>query len=621
MPILNFEKRKLLKEEKKQIQELKVNGKYEEILKRYGIKSFRKNVSKDYKKQDIANIQKQGNIEAVYGKYGQKAYNQLAYQMKKQEIEETCGRSIKGMYYKTENTLKYKIILPILSAVSLFSVIAPMSVANFITNSYVDGYNFQEQKEEQENAMEIQKYEESIQTYAENIKKLQLNDRETILKVQDDMWKSILGYGNPDKEFVGYLGISLNQEEPVGCCRNFADDIVKRLNAINPEYHARCISVDNLADSYNLTGYVDIQTRTFESEQEVSNIDIYYRAYTNIDKNLMNNLYYKIVGNHVIVLAEIKEDNITLAIDPGGPILGFFKNGKIELFNLTDEKQKNVMERRYMGDAGIRGENLYGMMLESLHSYIQKPNLSQAELEEKYSIENLNIALESARKKERDYLYTSYQGDFKSSLKVNSLEEKKENCFTIYTYEEMKQVHKELLEKLEEDIETKEQAIQLANQYRRLLYSKLYYQERESEFLGKKILYDSFEIEPTIETQLKWKLLNTDAIVEKFEGKENMEISEFLDMEAEFSKSCLNTFPQVPIEELKVGRIKGENVFLIAAQGEVKASLLWQEGQGVYKTKEEMKNNGYEAQWYNMIGVTQVDSYVPSIMMIQEKER
>lgn len=81
MPIFNLEKRKSMKakgkEQEETIKQLKTNKQYEQILEKYGLTVFRKYVSKAYKEQDIANIQKQGNLEEIYEKYGEKVYNQL----------------------------------------------------------------------------------------------------------------------------------------------------------------------------------------------------------------------------------------------------------------------------------------------------------------------------------------------------------------------------------------------------------------------------------------------------------------------------------------------------------------------------------------------------------------
>ncbi|MFR0823037.1 MAG: hypothetical protein ACLU84_06215 [Clostridia bacterium] len=614
MPILNLEKRKAMKairkEREERIKQLKTNKQYEQILEEYGLAVYRKHVSKEYKEQDIANIQKQGNLEEIYEKYGEKVYNQLAYQMKKKEIEEIYGkRNPKAMYYKIENTLKYKVLLPIISTLSVSSTLAPLAMVGRLSNSISVGYEIEKQEAEEEYAQEIKISEEKRKQYAENIKKLNLNDIETIEKVLDDMWNTILGYGEPTLEFPGYNGISLEQEEPKGCCRNFADYVVKMLNAINPEYNARMGSVENPLTEYKVKGIVNIQTRIVEREIQDKPLAVTCLR-NDIDKKIVKMLVknIEVTGNHLIVFMDIKEDNITLAIEPMSAIVGIYRNGKIELFNVQDT-QKEAMTRMILGDAAYRGGNIYDKLGEELESYIQIPNLSQEELEEKYSVENLNKALESARQKERDYLYAIYQQDFKERIQAETMP-KEEKYFELYTYEEMKQTKEELIQKLGEEIDSKEEIIVLANQYRRLLYSKQYYQEKESTFIGKEVLYDSFEIEPAIKEALRENLLLKGATIKDTNAIGQMEIEK---RERDLLDFYLDTYPKVPIEELKVGELNGDNIFLLAADGEIQACMLWKKGETLYKTKEDIQNNQYNQLVGSMLKVTDTEKDIPVI--------
>lgn len=58
----------------------------------------------------------------------------------------------------------------------------------------------------------IEDYEKQIENYAENIKAMNLTDLEIFMKVQEDIHKSIIGYGDPQLDIEGYWGADIGQQ-------------------------------------------------------------------------------------------------------------------------------------------------------------------------------------------------------------------------------------------------------------------------------------------------------------------------------------------------------------------------------------------------------------------------
>lgn len=580
-------------------------------------------------KELIDQVQHGGNLEYIYRKYGKRIYNQVAYEMKKREIEEVYGkRSLKATYCRAKNAVKYKAFFKWFPIVSIYLCVS--AVGNTMVGLGDDilkqSKEFKEENEEKYQD-EIQEYEEQIEYYAENIKKLGLTDVETILKVQEDMWNTILGYKTPEFELNGYKGISLNREE-VGVCRNMADDTARRLNAIDSKYNARLCTVQIQTGEPLFGETVDVKTRNIEIENmQDENIRNEEQQYVYHEPNIINRMvYYEIIekyelfGNHVVVLVDMPEDNITLMLDPTNMLMGILKNGKIELWNVIEE-DKDGMSRKLLGDTFFRTEDYGKIPEEYLKSFFSKPNLSKEELEKKYSIENLNNALENARKKERNYLYQNAQKEnFKESLKTNIVPKEKAE-FEIYTYEEMKEVQEELLVEIE-NIQAKEDAIRIANQYRRLKYSKAYYTQAEEAFYGKRVIHDFFELDPNLEESIINTLDATDALLTNAKEMESLSEEGQKKLKYRLCEFYLKSCQELPIESLKVGQFEGENIVFLYTDSQIRQVMLWNDESVLIKDAEEIDiRRSIKEQAYKAISVVQFDQTIPVIEKLEEKQK
>lgn len=621
------------KEQKKEIKKLKKEQKYEDILTLYGTETFRKNVSRKYRKADIDKLYEEGRYEDIYRKYGEKWYNEKIELMKISELERTCGkRSIRAIVANAKFYLKATLFsLGLTTILGTAQAVLPMATTIAISEDKkteneeeyaeeiigiqqlaIDGTaqillpvaetivrtELQERENEKEYAEEIQDYKEQIENYAKYIQQLNLNEKEAIMKVQEDMWNTIMGYGQPELELEGYMGIALKDNYSKGVCRNMADDTAKRLDAINPEWNARIAIVlsEEIEDSEEqkakvIQEQINIESRTIDRSEDTDQ-----KIYKGIDRTWKALLYQKLHekydifnSNHAVVLMDSKEDNMTLMIDPTNKKIGIFRNGKIEILNGTGYKntRKPIQELTYRG---IEALQIPAEYLESLLT----PTLSDEEIKEKYSNHALNEALESAREKERDYLYQQESKQANQELKeqieqiVNALKEKhnqieipKEDSKSffkdqlkvekkIYSYEEMEQVNDEILQQVN-TIRTNEEAIRIANQYRKLRYSMEYYEKSKEEQLGKACLPDyKMKNDPCIE--ITNKLIETNALMIPTEPEEISQ-EEKLRYKERMAFTYLTTATDVKIEELSITKLSQSGEYGIYAQEQLVSGI------------------------------------------------
>lgn len=168
-----------------------------------------------------------------------------------------------------------------------------------------------------------------INQYADNVSKMGLTDLELFMKLQDDMYNSIQGYGNPKLDIDGYFGVDIGQDYGTGVCRNMADDIVHKLNAINPDYNARMFIVKAESGNFdepdihkNVEPVIWAKGTRFDNTQIRSIVSMANLVTANDD-------VFNVLGNHAVVAVDLKKDNLTLIIDPTNTCLGVFKDGEI----------------------------------------------------------------------------------------------------------------------------------------------------------------------------------------------------------------------------------------------------------------------------------------------------
>lgn len=461
----------MTKEEEEILEQLKKAKDYEQIFRQFGQKEFLKNVDRKYKKQDIKKLQKEGRFEDIYVKYGEKTYNKYLRKFKQKEIEDAYGK-------RSFKALKGRIKL--IGTALLTAAGVKYGVDQYIQPTLVAAnYNIQSgenYREESKKGYEelIQEYEKSIIRYAENIDKLNLTDLETIMKVQEDMWASIEGYNDPEIDMEECFGLDIWSGKK-GVCRNMADDVARKLNAINPEYNARiCTAYEN--EKPTVKENVKVSRQIFELQGDKDD----YEGIMWATPNYMNREEMRF--NHVVVLVDIKKENITLVVDPTNMFIGTFQNGEINILNVIQEQQDNTTERSPWFDLFYRhNESIWDIPKEYAKSFLPT-KLSKEEIEEKYGVEAQNAALDSANRKEQDYIYQlSRKGQsFKSSLQVNSKEE-------IYSVEEIINTYQKIMQTQEENI-TYEESRRITKDYFRLLDSIEYYNDKKEEMLGIKIL-------------------------------------------------------------------------------------------------------------------------------------
>lgn len=466
----------MTKEEEEILEQLKKDKNYEQIFRQFGQKEFLNSVDKKYKKQDIKKLQKERRFEDIYVKYGEKTYNKYLRKFKQKEIEDVYGK-------RSFKALKGRIKL--IGAALLTAAGVKYGVDQYVQPTLATAnYNIQSgenYREESKKGYEelIQEYEKSIIRYAENINKLNLTDFETIMKVQEDMWASIEGYNDPEIDIEECFGLDIWSSKK-GICRNMADDVARKLNAINPKYNAR-ICTAYQKEKADVEEKVKVSRPIFELQDDkvdYEGISWAYPNYMNVEE-----MGY----NHVVVLVDI--ENITLVVDPTTMFIGTFQNGKINILNVIPEQQDNMTKRSPWFDLYYRhNESIWDIPKEYVKSFLPT-KLSKEEIEEKYGVEAQNAALDSANKKEQDYIYQSSKKEqsFKSSLQVNSEED-------IYSVEEIINTYQKIMQTQKENI-TYEESRQTTKDYLKMCDSIEYYNDKKEEMLGTKILNSDMLLE------------------------------------------------------------------------------------------------------------------------------
>ena len=233
---------------------------------------------------------------------------------------------------------------------------------------------YKEDKEKYKN--ELDDYDKKVNEYAEEVNKLDLTDIQIFVKVMSDMWNSIRGYGNPVIDSPTFPRLDLKDETSVGVCRNMADDVAYKLNAINKDYNARVVHVYMNDKGPNVCDIRRIKVQTTNNQEASSKPAL----------DLTGAL-----GNHAVTAVDIKEKNITLILDPTNPSISVYKNGNIYTFNSTEE----IFEYKMMGDF-VLGFNTVENVKTVFESFIpNKYDVKELNLE--YGLEAENRALEELR--------------------------------------------------------------------------------------------------------------------------------------------------------------------------------------------------------------------------------
>ena len=375
-----FEERGLTKEQLKIINKLKKEKKYDDIYTLFGRKAYWYNVSNKHMRNDIKKLLKEGKFEDIYLKYGMGTYKRYLPKMEAIDIYLETGSKKKKFLSKLKNqVIKRYLAYTVAGAISIQAcpiVFIPLA-ADTIIKSNARTYS-----------EEIQEYNDKIEKYAKMVNSLDLNDLQTIMKVVDDMWADIDGYGKPEKDIIGFYRLEFSQSGGVGVCRNMADDVAAKLNAINPEYNARTLNVKT--DNTKAYRVANIERRVYQQNYTVS-----VPNETSEDEEKTNseaNNSVSLVGNHMIVMMNIPGENVTFILDPTNPSMGIFDNGEIYTFSTEDGKGlTNPYFSQYIN--GFESEFKYRGA--KMSSYFN--NIDIEEYQNKYGIDAENVALVEAR--------------------------------------------------------------------------------------------------------------------------------------------------------------------------------------------------------------------------------
>ncbi|MDR0978843.1 MAG: hypothetical protein LBL91_02750 [Lachnospiraceae bacterium] len=367
-----------LKEKKNHIKQLKSNKEYDKIYEIYGRKAYIKYVPSKYIRQDIKKLMQEGKFEDIYLKYGKDAYNDRILAMQQKDVSTETGSKFRGVVNRIGNILKRRVAV----FLAIGTVALPPAAHTMINLQS----NIMTEKNAIEYAEQIEKYDSKINTYAEEIRQMNLSDIQVVMKVMSDMWENIDGYGNPKEEVFGFERLNFLEDGGVGVCRHMADDVTAKLNAINPEYNARnVICYLETGKGYRLS---NIERSTVEDNA------------TYVDENEepeeeKQDLLTAIIGNHRVTAIDLPNENITLILDPTNPGIGVYKDGQIHMFSTEDGKG---VELRSMADFSF-GTSILQLSKDYAKSFFSADK-SIEELEKEFGVEAQNEALKELEKLE-----------------------------------------------------------------------------------------------------------------------------------------------------------------------------------------------------------------------------
>ncbi len=230
-------------------------------------------------------------------------------------------------------------------------------------------------------------YEKGIKAYAEEIKSLNLSDLQTIMKVIDDTWETIDGYGAPKKDIYGLWRLDIT-DAGIAKCRNLADDFSAIMNNINPKYNARNLMVYQDGSYYTDNSFANVERNVVDGSKRDTSINQFSEYEIESNYNLEPYL-----GNHMVSMIEIPEEKITLVVDPLNLSIGVLKDGKINMFSTIGGKG---LENKDLGNF------IYTPLNDQFRTFISKFSSYKSEidlekLQKEYGNQAQNAALNYVR--------------------------------------------------------------------------------------------------------------------------------------------------------------------------------------------------------------------------------
>lgn len=358
----------------KDVMSLRKAKEYDKIFEQYGQRIYNLAVPSSHRKAEIKTLLEQGRFEDIYFKHGKNAYDDNIYKMQAMDVYNETGSKPKSILNRIKNVVKHRIAPVFLST---------MLLAPPVTGTVLDSGV---KKFKTENAIiyaqELENYNKKIETYASEVKSMNLTDIQTFMKVMSDMWKEIDGYATPENDIMGFLRLTLDGEGK-GVCRHFADDVTAKLNEINPEYNARNITVYMSENEYNLANIDRTILETNETVAEKNSEESLVQEENTID-------FTKYAGNHMVTVVDVPDQNVSLVLDPTNPGIGVFKDGKVYMFSTPDGKG---IETKSLGQFVLNGaEEFFDLNKTKLESFLVSDKTLE-ELKNIYGTEAQNEAL------------------------------------------------------------------------------------------------------------------------------------------------------------------------------------------------------------------------------------
>lgn len=370
--------------QKQDILKLMDEKRYGEIYNKYGkvilifFKEFYKNGN-----NDICEKIEDGKYEDIYREYGDEVYNnsKIISTILEDDVYNETESEFKAKLYKSKYVMAVKLK-------SLFNSISIAAVSSALVLGQGIAYTTNQLYDENlvTYSKELTDYNKKIDEYAEYINSLNLNDLQTIMKVIDDTWNDVDGYGAPKLDIYGLYRLDYLESNGVGVCRNFADDFTAKMNAINPEYDAR-----------NIVVYMDQSEYTTDS---IANIDIHTSSsYTPSNEETTID-FSKITGNHMVSVLKPINSNYYIVVDSTNPSIGIINNGNIYMFSTIDGKG---LTYRSVGEylMGVKDEvtSLNKIFASSIFNSFSDEKIK--ELNNQYGVDAQNEALNYVRSLKR----------------------------------------------------------------------------------------------------------------------------------------------------------------------------------------------------------------------------
>lgn len=310
------------KEIKKEVKLLAEQKQFEQIYHEYGPKYFRKYVSRKYKRKDLNKLRREGKYFDIYEKYGEKELDYLSIYA--EDVKNEAGRKKSLPMEIVEFGRVYirgcGIVLAGIAGAFL-GLLGAIGIREDITKI----------QNSQKYAKEIDAYKEKIKEYSKKFNIHKQSDMEIIMRVMKDMHKTIRGYGKPKIDATGYEGMDVMDEDGIGVCRNMAENVADKLNAINPEYNARTICLYAKGEDYE---GANISHNTIEGNTRTNRIGNVTQTY--VDEKLSTRT---IDYGDTIITREYKE-NLVLSKET---IQSKVPNETEEIFY---DENRNIIERR-----------------------------------------------------------------------------------------------------------------------------------------------------------------------------------------------------------------------------------------------------------------------------------